>query len=201
MATDYGLLSDEALVTLAQSGDVSAEEEIINRYKGLVRSRAHLYFIVGADTEDVIQEGMIGMFKAIRSYRSEKEASFKTFAGLCINRQIITAIKAASRQKHGPLNNSISLSVPVDDSEGSETIENILIASESNPEELVLVQDIIDSIAETLPKILSKFEQQVWSAYLAGKNYHKIAEELGKTPKSIDNAIQRIKRKIAREYY
>ena len=91
--------------------------------------------------------------------------------------------------------------MPVDDSEGSETIENILIASESNPEELVLVQDIIDSIAETLPKILSKFEQQVWSAYLAGKNYHKIAEELGKTPKSIDNAIQRIKRKIALEYY
>lgn len=206
MAENYNLFEDEKLTGMAQAGDSAAEETLIDRYKELVKSRAHLYFIAGADSEDVIQEGMIGLFKAVRGYNSGREASFRTFAGMCINRQIITAIKTASRLKHEPLNNSISLSRPIsirdDDGSGKEeTIENTLVARQSNPEEMILAQDTIDEILAGVSNILSKFELEVWQLYIAGKNYTAIAAETGKSPKSIDNALQRIKRKIAAEYY
>lgn len=204
MAENYNLFEDEKLAGMAQAGDSAAEETLIDRYKELVKSRAHLYFIAGADSEDVIQEGMIGLFKAVRGYNSGREASFRTFAGMCINRQIITAIKTASRLKHEPLNNSISLSRPIRDDDGSgkeETIENTLVARQSNPEEMILAQDTIDEILAGVSNILSKFELEVWQLYISGKNYTAIAAETGKSPKSIDNALQRIKRKIAAEYY
>lgn len=204
MAENYNLFEDEKLAGMAQAGDSAAEETLIDRYKELVKSRAHLYFIAGADSEDVIQEGMIGLFKAVRGYNSGREASFRTFAGMCINRQIITAIKTASRLKHEPLNNSISLSRPIRDGDGSgkeETIENTLVARQSNPEEMILAQDTIDEILAGVSNILSKFELEVWQLYISGKNYTAIAAETGKSPKSIDNALQRIKRKIAAEYY
>lgn len=196
MFRKFDNISDEDLAILAQGGDHAAEEALINRYRDFVRSRAHLYFIAGADSEDVMQEGMIGLFKAVKGYRGGNNASFKTFASLCVNRQIITAIKTASRIKHFPLNSSISLDVPAGEREDGETIENILVSQSDSPEELMLVRDIIERIIINTPQFLSKFEQKVWSAYLSGKNYNIIADELGKSPKSIDNAIQRIKRKV-----
>ena len=196
MFKKYDNFSDEELAVLAQRGDHAAEEALISRYKDLVRSRAHLYFIAGADSEDVMQEGMIGIFKAVKSFEEGKNASFKTFASLCVNRQIISAIKMASRNKHIPLNNSISLDVPANDKEESEAMENMLASSEESPEELMLVRDMIEQIIINTPQFLSSFEQKVWSMYLTGKNYNVIAEELDKSPKSIDNAIQRIKRKV-----
>ncbi len=204
MNENYNLLSDEKLSKLAQAGDDAAEETLINRYKELVKSRARLYFIAGADAEDVIQEGMIGLFKAVRDYCDNREASFRTFAAMCINRQIITAIKTASRLKHEPLNNSISLSRSIaddNDDRRENTIENTLISFQSNPEDMILAQDTADEIIGGISRILSKFELKVWQLYLSGQNYTAIAEKIGKSPKSIDNALQRIKRKIAAEYY
>ena len=202
MTENYNLFNDEKLAELAQAGDETAEEVLINRYKELVKSRARMYFIAGADAEDVIQEGMIGLFKAVRDYCSDRDTLFRTFAAVCINRQIITAIKTAKRMKHGPLNNSISLNRPLEES-GCEkdVIENILAAPVSNPEEMILIQDTIDEITSAMSQILSKFELQVWQLYISGQNYTDIAEKTGKSPKSIDNALQRIKRKIAAEYY
>lgn len=197
MTKDYLICNDEELVVMAHQGDDMAQEYLINRYKSLVKSKAHLYFIVGADREDVVQEGMIGLFKAIRDFNSERHASFKTFAALCINRQILTAIKAASRLRHSPLNNSISLNAMIgEQKEGSEMLESLVASADNNPEELMLIRDTIDDIIINIPKYLSKFEQQVWREYLAGKDYNMIAEEMGKMPKSIDNALQRIKKKI-----
>ncbi|MBE6030181.1 MAG: RNA polymerase sporulation sigma factor SigH [Clostridiales bacterium] len=196
MFRKYDGVSDEELVIKAQQGDHTAEEALISRYKDLVKSRAHLYFIAGADNEDVMQEGMIGLFKAVKGYEEGKNASFRTFASLCVNRQIISAIKTASRNKHFPLNSSVSLDIPAGDKEDSEKMENILASSEGSPEELMLVRDMIEQIIINTPQFLSSFEQKVWSAYLSGKNYNVIAEDLGKTPKSIDNAIQRIKKKV-----
>ena len=202
MTENYNLFNDEKLAELAQAGDETAEEVLINRYKELVKSRARMYFIAGADAEDVIQEGMIGLFKAVRDYCSDRDTLFRTFAAVCINRQIITAIKTAKRMKHGPLNNSISLNRPLEESGGEkDVIENILAAPVSNPEEMILIQDTIDEITSAMSQILSKFELQVWQLYISGQNYTDIAEKTGKSPKSINNALQRIKRKIAAEYY
>lgn len=198
MNSRFENIPDEELVKKAQNGDYAAEEALINRYRDFVRSRAHLYFIVGADNEDVIQEGMIGLFKAIRGYEEEKNAAFKTFANLCVNRQIISAIRNAGRNKHIPLNDFVSLDEHADGKEDSETIESIIASPADSPEDMMLVRDIIERIVINMPQFLSSFEQKVWSAYLTGKNYNVIAEELGKTPKSIDNAIQRIKRKVER---
>ena len=190
-------VTDEELVKFAQSGDRQAEEILINKYKDMVKGKAHLYFIVGADSEDVVQEGMIGIFKAVRDYQPDKNASFKTFVDICVNRQIITAIKRAGRQKHSPLNTSVSLSKPVgDDSEG-ETLETVLpLPNNMDPEMIMVARDTIDRIIINAPKLFSKFEQQVWEEYLKGKNYLVIADIMNRPPKSIDNAIQRIKKKI-----
>lgn len=190
-------ITDEQLAALAQAGDLQAEEYLIRKYKEMVRLKSQFYYIIGADGDDVVQEGMIGLFKAIQSFEEEREASFKTFAELCVNRQIITAIKSANRQKHSPLNESVSLSDPASQEEHSLTLEDILRAShDMEPEEELLYKDLLEGINSNQQKIFSDLEMQIWNRYLAGKNYREIAVELGKSPKSVDNAIQRTKRKI-----
>ena len=193
----YGKLTDNQLVQAAQSGNLDAEEYLIRKYKDMVRTRSQLYFIMGADGEDVVQEGMIGLFKAIRSYNAEKDASFHTFAELCINRQILTAIKLANRMKHSPLNTSVSLNKPVSEEDAEATLEETLRSdSNSDPEAQLVVKDVVKSIISNEEKIFSPFEMQVWSEYLQGKDYRSIAEDLGKSTKAVDNAIQRTKKKI-----
>lgn len=193
----YEELTDEQLVKLAQDGDNNAEEHLIRKYKDVVRSKAHLYFMVGADSEDIVQEGMIGIFKAIRSYNKDKQASFHTFAEICINRQIITAIKRATRLKHSPLNTSVSLSRPLSDSEPDTTLEETLSSdSNTDPEALFLLKEDMDYIEGNGAEIFSDLELSVWNEYLKGRSYLQIAEITGRSPKAIDNAIQRTKRKL-----
>lgn len=193
----YSNFTDEELVTLAKQGDENAEEQLIRKYKDVVRLKAHHYFIMGADTEDVIQEGMIGVFKAIKSFDARKDTSFETFVELCIIRQIITAIKRANRLKHSPLNTSVSLSRPVGENQKLQTIfETLRSGSDDEPENLIILKEIVNTINTDGQKTFSKFELQVWNEYIKGKNYLKIAAELNKTPKAIDNAIQRIKKKV-----
>lgn len=190
--------TEEELVNLAQQGDEDAEEYLIQKYKDVVKTKAHLYFMVGADREDVVQEGMIGIFKAIRSYDPDRRASFHTFAELCINRQIITAIKRASRLKHAPLNTSVSLSKPLSEENESNTLEETLFSdSNSDPEARLLLKEVVDYINGNGADIFSDLELKVWYEYLQGNSYTQIAQQMGKTPKAIDNAIQRTKRKIA----
>ena len=193
----YDSFDDEYLVELAQRGNAEAEEAIIRRYKDTVKLKAKPYFIIGADSEDVVQEGMIGIFKAVKSYRPEKEASFKTFAELCINRQIFTAIQRAARQKHSPLNNFVSLSRSAGDTRDREAPEMMITApSTEEPETRTVMKDFIDKIVTNTPALLSDFEKKVWYRYLQGRSYVQIAEEMERSPKSVDNALQRIKKKI-----
>lgn len=197
MFQSYQGETEEALVRMAQNGDSDAEEYLIRKYKDVVKAKSHLYFMVGADKEDIVQEGMIGMFKAIRSYNAEKEASFRTFAELCINRQILTAIKRATRLKHSPLNTSISLNKPISEEEPSQTLAETLSSdSMSDPEALLLLKEVANYIVGNGADIFSSMEMAVWSEYLHGKNYTEIAKQMGKSPKAIDNAIQRTKRKL-----
>lgn len=193
----YEQLTDEQLAEQAQAGDLGASEFLIRKYKEMVRRRAQLYFIMGADGDDVIQEGMIGLFKAIKSYSGEKEAAFRTFAELCINRQIITAIKLANRRKHSPLNTSISLNRPLAEGDTEDTLEETLRSdSNSEPENQLVLKDVVEAIITNEGKIFSPFEMQVWNEYLQGKDYKEIARTLGKSAKAVDNAIQRTKKKI-----
>ncbi len=193
----YETLTDDELVNLARGGDADAEEFLIQKYKDTARSRAHLYFMVGGDKEDIVQEGMIGIFKAIRSYDPEKQASFRTFAELCISRQIITAIKRAGRMKHSPLNTSVSLWRPVSEEDNGNTLADTLSSdSDTDPETVLLLTEIIDYVTQEDSKVFSELEMKVWMEYIQGKSCSQIAAEMGRTPKSIDNAIQRTKRKI-----
>ena len=193
---DYGALSDEDLIDLVRKGDQQAQDYILNKYKTLVKSKARAYFLMGADREDIIQEGMIGLYKAIRDYQSGKSAAFKSFAELCINRQMITAIKTASRQKHIPLNSSVSLNRQVYDNDEEETYMDFLKTEEtSSPEAIFIGIENKNFIVSQFSKVLSSFESKVLSLYLQGKTYNKIAEITGKPEKSIDNALQRVKRK------
>lgn len=198
MESRFKTLADEELASMAQSGDAAAEEYLIRKYKDVVSSRAQLYFIIGADGEDVVQEGMIGLFKAIKSYDAKRDASFHTFAELCINRQILTAIKIAGRQKHSPLNTSVSLSSSPagEDSENSDLMEGISSDSNSDPEAVLVLKDVMERILNDQGTIFSKFEMQVWNEYLRGKSCRKIASDIGKSPKAVDNAMQRTKKKI-----
>ncbi len=190
--------SEEELVGLAQNGDVEAEESLIRKYKEVVKTKAHLYFIVGADRDDIVQEGMIGIFKAIRSFDGSKQTSFRTFADLCINRQILSAIKQAGRRKHSPLNMSVSLNKPISDEDHIITLAETLSSdSDSDPEALILIKESLNRIGTCSGNALSDFESIVWSHYLGGRTYKEIADCLGKPSKSIDNAIQRTKRKLA----
>ena len=194
---NYNILTDEEMVKMAQEGSVTAEEYLIKKYKDLVKKKSSTYFIMGGDKEDVIQEGMIGIFKAIRGFDEEKEASFKTFAEICINRQIISAIRNSNLQKHQILNESISLSSDNDPEGEQKTLEERLPSNKSDdPETLMLMKEIGQYLKEESHEIFSSLEQKVWDRMLQGKTYQEIAVELEKTPKAIDNAMQRIKKKI-----
>ena len=197
MAEDYNALDDIALVDKAKAGDRRAADTLIDRYKTFVRVKTRAYFLVGADRDDIVQEGMIGLFKAIRDYSPDKQASFKYFADICITRQIITAVKTATRQKHSPLNSYISLSKPAYEDESERTlIEMLSLRTSLNPEEIMIDKENLKITEQKIRKSLSKFELEVMELYINGKSYTEIAEQLGKEPKSIDNAIQRVKKKI-----
>lgn len=197
MENKFNGLTDEILVESAKSGDLDAEEYLIRKYKELVRRKSQIYYIIGADGDDVVQEGMIGLFKAIHSYDSKGGSSFKSFADMCITRQILTAIKTASRKKHEPLNESVSLDDPVSDNEAGVSLQEILKANrEMEPEQELMMKSLLEEINSNAGGVFSRFELQVWELYSHGRNYNEIAEELGKTPKAIDNAIQRTKKKI-----
>ena len=189
-------MTDEVLAGLAQAGDREAEDILIRRYVEMIRGKAHLYFIVGADSEDVIQEGMIGLFKAIHDYSGNREATFKTFAELCINRQTLTAVKTASRLKHQPLNDSVSLSTPVDETGGGTLEESLGGDMASNPEAVFMENTLSLLLTDENSTLFSSMERRVLKEYLAGKKYPEIAKLLGKSYKTIDNAMQRIRKKI-----
>ena len=194
---DYSRMSDEELIKLVQNGDKYAEEIIIKRYRNFVLAKSRSYFLVGADREDIVQEGMIGLFKAIRDYKVERLASFRAFAELCITRQIITAIKAATRQKHQPLNSYVSLNRPIYDEESDCTLLDVLKGGKlTDPEELIVSQETYDLIENQIDEMLSNLERDVLQEYLDGKSYQDIAIALDKHVKSVDNALQRVKRKL-----
>lgn len=195
--TIYEDMADEDIVQFAKNGSCMAEEYLINKYKNFVKAKARAYFLIGADREDIIQEGMIGLYKAIRDFRDDKLASFRAFAELCITRQIITAIKTATRQKHIPLNSYVSLNKPIYDEESDRTLLDVIAGSKvSDPEELVISREEFIDIEQKMGEFLSDLEWQVLMAYLEGKSYQEIAFELNRHVKSIDNALQRVKRKL-----
>ena len=195
--TTYTEMTDEEIVELAQQGEQSAVEYLVDKYRNFVRAKARSYFLIGADKEDIIQEGMIGLFKAIRDYKTDKLTSFRAFAELCITRQIITAIKTATRQKHIPLNSYISLNKPIYDEESDRTLMDILSTTKiTNPEEIIISREEFIFIERKMGEILSSLEWKVLMAYLEGKSYQEIAVELKRHVKSIDNALQRVKRKL-----
>ena len=188
---------DEQLLLRIKEGNDAALEELINKYKNFVRAKAKTYFLVGADKEDIVQEGMIGLFKAIRDFKDDKLVSFKSFAEICVTRQIITAIKTATRQKHMPLNSYISLNKPVFEDDGERTLmETINHDTISDPELLFIGKEELARIEGKINEVLSSFELEVLYLYLQGKSYHDIAESLNKEVKSVDNALQRIKKKV-----
>lgn len=193
----YAEMSDEEIVELAQQGEQFAVEYLVDKYRNFVRAKARSYFLIGADKEDIIQEGMIGLFKAIRDYKLDKLTSFRAFAELCITRQIITAIKTATRQKHIPLNSYVSLNKPIYDEESDRTLIDILSTNKiTNPEEIIISREEFIFIERKMGEILSSLEWKVLMAYLEGKSYQEIAVELKRHVKSIDNALQRVKRKL-----
>ncbi|SDH49289.1 RNA polymerase, sigma 30 subunit, SigH [Aneurinibacillus thermoaerophilus] len=195
--TRYDALHDEEIVDLVRSGDSDALEYLINKYKNFVRAKARSYFLIGADREDIVQEGMIGLYKSIRDFKGDKLASFKAFAELCITRQIITAIKTATRQKHIPLNSYVSLDKPIYNEDSDRTLLDIICGTKvTDPEELIINQEEYDDIEDKISEILSDLEQQVLLLYLDGRSYQEIAVDLSRHVKSIDNALQRVKRKL-----
>jgi RNA polymerase sporulation-specific sigma factor len=199
IAEIYDEMLDEAIVEAAREGDDSALEYLINKYKNFVRAKARSYFLIGADREDIIQEGMIGLYKAIRDFRNDKLASFRAFAELCITRQIITAIKTATRQKHIPLNSYVSLNKPIYDEESDRTLLDVLSGTKvTDPEELVISREEFVDIEHKMGEFLSDLEWKVLMSYLDGRSYQEIAKDLRRHVKSIDNALQRVKRKLER---
>ena len=191
-------LSDEALALRSQEGDNEAMEYLLSKYRALVRQKARTYFLIGADREDVVQEGMIGLFKAIRDFKEDKQSGFRTFAELCVTRQMISAIKSATRQKHVPLNSYVSLNRPFRFEEYEVTMMDLVGAEEqtTDPEEIFISREELSDIGSRLTSLLSVYERKVLSLYIRGESYQEIGELLGKEPKSIDNALQRIKHKI-----
>lgn len=195
--TDLHMLDDEELIHLIHQENKHALDFLINKYRHFVQRKARTYFLIGADREDIIQEGMIGLYKAIRDYDKEKLSSFRAFAELCITRQIITAIKTATRQKHTPLNSYISLDKPLFDEESDRTLLDVIAESKSiDPEELLVNQEELGAMELKLSELLSGLEKQVLHLYLDGRSYQEISVELNRHIKSIDNALQRVKRKL-----
>ena len=192
-------MTDEQLVKAAQQGPCAdaAMEYLLNKYKNFVRTKARSYFLIGADHEDIVQEGMIGLFKAIRDYQAERLSSFRAFAELCITRQIITAIKTATRQKHIPLNSYVSLNRPIFDEDSDRTLLDVITEdAPSNPEDMLIDQEDYYHIEGRIGEMLSPLEKDVLQRYMDGKSYVEIAEDMDRHVKSIDNALQRIKRKL-----
>ena len=189
MVKDYDTCTDEELIARLRAGEREITDYLIDKYKSLVRTRARALYLVGGDHEDLIQEGMLGLFKAVRDYKPEKEASFATFAGLCIDRQMYSAVASSQRQKHQPLNSFVSLSEPVSEQE-------LRLVDEETPEEIMISRENVIGMYERIKERLSKFEYQVLELYLKGYDYTQIAEKLGKQPKAIDNALQRIRSKV-----
>ncbi|MDB5084895.1 MAG: polymerase factor sigma-70 [Bacilli bacterium] len=192
-------IADEMLVEKVREGDDGALEYLIHKYKNFVRAKARSYFLIGADREDIVQEGMIGLYKSIRDFRDDKLASFKAFAELCITRQIITAIKTATRQKHIPLNSYVSLDKPIYDEDSDRTLLDVICGTRvTDPEELIINQEEFIDIEVKMGEILSDLERRVLMLYLDGRSYQEIAVDLKRHVKSIDNALQRVKRKLER---
>ena len=197
---DLNELEDTQLVARARSGDDRCIEILLGRYRNFARSKARSYFLAGSDKEEVVQEGMIGLFKAIRDFAEETGTPFRAFAELCISRQILTAIKTANRQKHQPLNSSVSLDAPAygDDQSDRTVGDNFVGPRTSDPVELVISAQEIEAIRDTMKENLTDLEGDVLRLYMDGKSYEEIAGVLGNHVKSIDNALQRIKRKLQR---
>lgn len=193
-------LTDEKIVRMAQEEhDAGATDYIVHKYRNFVKAKARSYFLIGADKEDIIQEGMIGLYKATRDFRGDKQASFRAFADLCVTRQIITAIKTATRQKHIPLNSYVSLNKPIYTDESERTLMDVVSAAPvSDPEELIISRENFADIELKMNEVLSDLEWQVLIAYLEGKSYNEMSQELHRHVKSIDNALQRVKRKLER---
>lgn len=186
---DYTQYTDEELIELLRGGESDVMDFLIDKYKSMVRQKARVLYLVGGDQDDLIQEGMIGLFKAIRDYRKEKEASFRTFAQLCVDRQIYHAIQSSNRQKHLPLNSYVS----INSEEWEQEMGNMF---QQSPENIVIAQENAVWLEDTIRRQLSTFENPVLQMYLDGNNYLQIAEVMGKSPKSIDNALQRIRSKV-----
>ncbi len=197
MEKNLNTLCDEQLVALSVKGDREAEETILHRYKNYVKSKARTYYLIGADNDDIVQEGMIGLYKAVRDFNPQKNITFKTFADVCITRQILTAIRTANRNKHNPLNGSVSMNAPVFDEDSGTTFINLIQqTSVSNPEELYIIDENIREMKNDISKKLSGFENRVLELYLDGLSYVEISEIMDRSIKSIDNALQRIKKKL-----
>ena len=193
----FGDRLDEEVVIEAQKRNVRAQEYLINKYKNFVKAKAKSYFLIGADKEDIYQEGMIGLYKAIRDFKADRLSSFRAFAEICVTRQIITAIKTATRQKHIPLNTYISLNKPIYDEDSDRTLLDVLSGAKiTDPEELVISREEVISIQNEIGEVLSELEMEVLMSYLDGKSYQEIACDLDRHAKSIDNALQRVKRKL-----
>ena len=199
MNSDYEQYTDEELIVRLRDGEEKITDYIMDKYKNLVKSKAKSMYILGADREDLIQEGMIGLFKAIRDYDIGRDASFFTFADLCVSRQMYTAVQAAGRKKHSPLNTYISLYSNPPEKEGSEEgelVNSLISKADLNPEDLLIDKENVELIEKTIEKELSSFEKLVLDLYLTGMKYTQIAKVLGKDEKSTDNALQRIKNKL-----
>lgn len=195
---DYDTMQDEEIVAIAQrEGDGEALEYLLNKYKNFVRAKARSYFLIGADHEDIVQEGMIGLYKAIRDYRIDRSASFHAFAELCVTRQIITAIKTATRQKHIPLNSYVSLNRPIYEEDPDRTLLDVITEEvPSNPESMLIDREDLSLIEGRIGEMLSDLEKEVLIRYIEGKSYQEISEEMNRHVKSIDNALQRVKHKL-----
>lgn len=194
--------SDEEVVDEAKRGSSRAQEYLISKYENFVKAKSKSYFLIGADKEDIYQEGMIGLYKAIRDFKADRLTSFKAFAEICITRQIITAIKTATRQKHIPLNTYISLNKPIYEEESDRTLIDVLSEFKiTDPEELIIGKEQIKHIEGEMAKVLSDLEMEVLQSYLDGKSYQEIACDLDRQAKSIDNALQRVKRKLEKCLY
>ena len=201
MAENMEALPEEVLIQRAQAQDYDAMDALMQRYKGLVRKRARSLFIIGGDQDDLMQEGMIGLFKAIQDYDKSKEAVFSTFAELCISRQLYSAVKSSNRKKNIPLNTYVSIYSPVyseqgEETEGSFMVDHSLEAAELSPEEILIDRENVRSLRCKIEECLSAMEKQVFDLYMEGMTYQEIARHLDKEPKSIDNALQRIKSKV-----
>ena len=194
----YEELTDEELIALFRDGDQEAMEKLLNKYKEMVLGKARSMYILGGDSDDLIQEGMLGLFKAVRDYDCGRDASFRTFAQLCVTRQLYTAVKASSRKKHLPLNTAISLSRPVreDGEEEEEFLDCLEADASSNPEVYLIGQEEMERLEEKIERELSPFEKQVMELHLTGMGYVEIAHILNRDEKSTDNALQRIRTKL-----